>query len=206
MKTRKLLGIFMFLSVLGFLFAGCASLATEKQASLPPDTQTPIISTVEALSPSEPFIMQPGFLPFTPGKMSLLSSTRMFAFPMDELKSPQSSSTAPLEKLFTKPAKLWMLESPAYWQRQYDFMQKNPFYNNPYNRPLVDSLQERHLREQAEMFQKNKDGTYLPKPFSPDLYENHFKDLKIESLPRNLPTAPVIPKFDIPENPIIIRK
>jgi hypothetical protein len=160
MKTRKLLEMFMFLSVLGFLFEGCASLDFEKEFSQITDAQ---ISTF--------------------------------------LKNESNRSQFP-----TKPAKLWMLESPTYWQRQYDFMQKNSFYNSPYNRPLGDSLQERHLREQAEMFQKIKDGTYLPKPFSPHSFENHFKDLKIESIPRNLPTAPVPPKFDFPANQIIIRK
>jgi hypothetical protein len=147
MKTRKLLGMFVFLSVLGFLLASCASLDFEKE-----------------------------FLQITDAQISTF------------LKNESNRSQFP-----TKPAKLWMLESPAYWQRQYDFMQKNPFYNNPYNRPLGDSLQERHLREQAEMFQSINNRTFSLKDIPT------FQEQFIIKAP-----VPIIPDF--PPNPIIIRK
>jgi hypothetical protein len=140
MKTRKLLGMFVFLSVLGFLFAGCASMDFEKDFSKITDAQ---ISTF--------------------------------------LKNESNRSQYPI-----KPAKLWMLENPAYWLKEYDLFQRNnnqlwkSLTNNQYNQPRVDSLQERHLREQAEMFQSINNRTFSLK---------------------DIPTI-----SNIPANPIIIRK
>jgi hypothetical protein len=164
MKTNKLLGMFVFLSVLGFLLAGCASLDFEKEFSQITDAQ---ISTF--------------------------------------LKNESNRSQFP-----TKPAKLWMLESPAYWQKEYDLFQRNnnqlwKFFNtyNQYNQPRIDSLQERHLREQAEMFQYINNRTFSLKDiptFSKDIFI--FSNREQQTLIK----APVLTIPDFPKNPIIIRK
>jgi hypothetical protein len=148
MKTRKLLEMFMFLSVLGFLFEGCASLDFEKEFSKITDAQ---ISTF--------------------------------------LKNESNRSQFP-----TKPAKSWMLDNPAYWLKEYDLFQRNnnqlwkSLTNNQYNQPRVDSAQELMLKRINNI------------TFSKDILIFSIRDQQ------TLIKAPFIPKFDIPENPIIIRK
>jgi hypothetical protein len=201
MKSNKSLGLFMFLSVLGFLFEGCASLATEKQTSLPPDTQTPIISTVEAVSPPEPFIMQSNFLPATPGQTSLLSSMQMFTFPMDDLNSLQFSSTTPLSNSPVTPATPRTPDKPSFWHKVYELFLRDynqpwkfPIINNPYNQPRVDSPQETCLKAQELMLKRINNIT-----FSKDI-------LVFSNREPNFIKAPVPPKSDFPPHPIIIRK